>query len=205
MPETIRKYDLCHLSSIAQHKPGHLREIILGYGIAAELLDERSNMDLIDAVCSLQDGKGLPDWARKLPIAMTLNAMIAAGNYDRVSCNISEKNFPIDPSRFTMDNTKVFHFGREITTEEVGVAVREEGYGSAGIEPLLVYGAENPEEQVKHPIAALGASWVGPNGNCGIPYLHGYGGGRSLNLDWGGPESRWYEASRFLAVRKSCA
>ena len=133
----------------------------------------------------------------------SLAEMIVAGNYDWVNDNITEKNFSIDPSRFTTENTKVFHFDKSMTTAEVERAIRKEGYEPAGLEHLLAYGAENPDEQRKHPIVALGACWVDPGGSRHVPCLSRYGDKRDLDLNWDDPESRWDGVYRFLAVRKS--
>ena len=140
------------------------------------------------------------------PATKTFDGMIAAGDYDYVDSYITEENFPVDSSRFTTDNTKVFHFGWEMTTAEVKVEIRKEGYEPAGLERLLAYVAENPEEQRKHPVIALGTFWVDPNGYPHVPYvpyLREDSGRRDLDLYWDVPGRRWDGVCRFLAVRKS--
>lgn len=136
----------------------------------------------------------------QFPSPQTLAEMIKAGHYDWTNDDITEKKFTVDPSRFTTANTKVYHFNKWMSTEAVVPEMAEDGYEPAFIENLLAYGAENPEEQRKYPIVALGSSCVRRNGHVCSPYLDG-DDDRSLNLHWRGCD--WYGSYRFLAVRKS--
>ena len=202
----IRKYTLHQLSDMAQCNPNHLKEIILSHGIVVPL-NGRSNMELIDAVYGLQDGN-LPDWVgadngSQVGPVRNLFEMIDAGNYDGASEHITERNFQIDSFRFTTVGHKVFHFGQDMTTAEILIVIRKEGYGPAGLEPLLAYGKENPDEQRKHLIFAFGAFWVSQAGDRYVPCLAGASDKRGLYLYGVNPGDRWYASSRFLAVRKS--
>lgn len=128
--------------------------------------------------------------------------MLKAGNYDWVNPDITEDHFPVNPSLYTAEGSKPFHFNRVMTTSQVEKAIRAEGYEPDPIEKLLAYGAKNPEEQRKYPIVALGSSWVNPRGYRFVPYLFESGRERGVYLNWGGPENQWDENCRFLGSRK---
>ncbi len=134
--------------------------------------------------------------------ARTLAQMVAAGRYDWANSDINEKNFKVSAERFTADGLEAIHFGKVMTTAQVEINLDRRGLRSAWIEELLAYGAENPEEQRKFPIVALGSSWVNPGGGRGVLDLCGGGGRRGLSLRWGGPGCRWDADYRFLARRK---
>lgn len=134
--------------------------------------------------------------------ASDLADMLAAGKYYRVDDNITQKNFPVDPARFTTEGCKVFHFNKVMTTAEVVAAIRKEGYEPDGLEKLLAYGAENPEEQRKYPIVGLGSSWVNPGGDRDVPVLYENDRERYVSLLWVDPSFQWSAHCRFLASRK---
>jgi hypothetical protein len=134
----------------------------------------------------------------------TLAEMIELGRYDWKNPAITETNFPsIDPSRFTTKGVELLHFDRDILTKAAIAEMDKQGFRPATTEELLAYGAENPEEQRKHPLVALGSSWIGPGGYRLVPYLAEGAGRRRLNLLWAVPSRRWLAACRFLVVRKS--
>lgn len=141
------------------------------------------------------------------PPICNLADMIAACCFDGwINPDINEVNFLVKPELFTTDGANLFHFNRQMTTSEVEIEIRNEGYEPASIERLLAYAKEHPDEQRKYPIVAQGSSWVNPDGDRRFPCL---GGGRherdlGLDLDWRGPSGiLWREGCRFLASRKS--
>jgi hypothetical protein len=135
----------------------------------------------------------------------TLAEMVKACGLDsrNVNSDITEEHFPVSPELFTSEGSKVFHFGRAMTTAQVEAAIRAEGYEPDPIEKLLAYGQDHPDEQRLYPIVALGSSWVDRYGDRGVPCLYEGDGQRGLSLGWGGPEGRWFGYCRFLASRKS--
>ncbi len=133
--------------------------------------------------------------------ATTLPEMIRAGHYDWTNPDINEEKFTVDPRRFTTEGTKVYHFNKWMSIEAVIAEMMKDGYEPAFIENLLAYGAENPEEQRKYPIVALGSSCVSRDGDVVSPFLDRRVDGRGLDLDWLAGD--WSESCRFLAARKS--
>jgi hypothetical protein len=129
----------------------------------------------------------------------SLEAMIADGCYDQVNPDITPKRFPTTAAGTVQFETKVFHFDRNISSEDAVVAIKKEGFEPAKIEHLLAFGAIYPEEQHKYPIIGLG-SVADVSGTRYAPYLYRYVAQRCLGLDWWG--SVWYGNFRFLAVRK---
>lgn len=161
----------------------------------------KKTIELFNSVvaCTACGGTGK---RRAIAKAMTIAQMLAAGRYDYVSPNISDKNFLVNAELFTTEKTKLFHFNCSVATEQIEAAIKKEGYEPAAIEQLLAFGLENPEEQRKYPIVALGSSWVDPVGYRGVPYLGEGASGRSVHLYWVVPGYLRGEYYRFLAVGK---
>lgn len=130
----------------------------------------------------------------------TLADMLKAGRYDRVSLNITEEHFPVNPAIFTTEGSKLFHFNRCMNTAQIEAAIRSEHYEPDPIEKLLAYGAKNPEEQRKGLIVALlRSSWVYQEGDRWVSYLYGNDRERYVGMGFSHPENRWYGNCRFLA------
>ena len=129
---------------------------------------------------------------------MSLADMITAGGYDWVNPNITEANFPIMmKGKFNLD-AELFHFNRNISSEDAVEEMRKTGCRGAMIEELLSFGAKNLELQRQFPIVALGSSCV-LRGDRQVAYLVGGGFRRFLILDvWVGD---WGGDVRFLGVR----
>lgn len=128
----------------------------------------------------------------------SLDELIAAGHYDWT-------NDSITPSKFSITGDvggyeyKLFHFDRNISSEDAVREIEKTGWQIANIEHLLVFGEKNPEEQREYPIVALGsvATFVG---NRGVPHLVRGVSKRGLDLRWW--RGSWDSFCRFLAVRK---
>ena len=135
--------------------------------------------------------------------ALSLDRMIKAGKYDWVNSDITEERFPVNSIADAEWEFKMFHFDRSISSPDAVTGITADDatkpWQPAGIEHLLTYGKNNPDEQRKHPIVALGS--VGEVNGCrGVPYLGRCGSERSLDLVyWDGD---WGACCRFLAVRK---
>src|ERR1700733_12272386 len=133
----------------------------------------------------------------------SLQEMIAPGHYDWINPSITPKRFPISGTSDVQFEVKLFHFDRFISSEEAVEAIKAEDpqrpWEPAQIEALLAYGAQNPDEQRKYPIIALG-SVAELSGHRSVPCLNRSGDdGRDLYLYWW--DSGCYDGCRFLAVR----
>jgi len=132
-------------------------------------------------------------------VMTVLQCLIKAGKYDYVNPNITEKNFPVPENYVLGSDPKIFHFSRNVSSEDVVKEMDKEGYEPAMIWDLLDFGAKNPEEQRKFPIVGLGS--VGEvGGHRYVPYLDGDDSERDLDLCWWG--HGWDAFYRFLGVRK---
>ncbi len=130
---------------------------------------------------------------------MTLDQMIAAGSYDWTNSDITAKRFLLSGTGKVAFEPKIFHFDRDISSENAIKEMEKDGFRPAKIEELLAYGAILPDEQRKHPIIALG-SVTGIGGDRHVPYLDSDGSRRVLDLYWWSCE--WLGNDRFLGVRK---
>jgi hypothetical protein len=130
-----------------------------------------------------------------------LQAMIAAGKYDWVNPDITAKRFPVEGTGKKAFHTKLFHFGRYISSEDAVEAMKVEKLTPATHVHGLAFGAAFPEEQRNHPIACLGSSAQVYGGGRRVVCLGRNGDERYLNL-WIGD---WQGSWRFLAVREIAA
>ena len=131
---------------------------------------------------------------------MSLSEMISVGNYGWKNDLYTEKNFPIKgDGEVVMPH--LHHFGRDISSENAIKELDKLGLRPATLPELLLFGANNPEEQKKYPIVALDPERVFRY--CGrrfVPALDCDGYERDLRLySWG---DDWGGAWRFAVVRK---
>lgn len=133
----------------------------------------------------------------------TVKQMIKAGKYNGVNSDITEKNFPL-PTELIGQKTsvsgKLFHFGKDISSEDVIFEMDKSGYRPATLPELLALGEAHPDLQRQFPIIALGSVWRVAAGSRIVPALAVDGYGRKLHLFWFGPA--WYVICRFFGVRK---
>jgi hypothetical protein len=120
----------------------------------------------------------------------TLDAMIAAGKYDRKDDAITADKFPVEGSGIKKFRNKLFHFDRYISSKGAVSAMRKEKFTPATHVHGLTLGATFPDMQRKYPIACLGSSaWV--TDYRFVVYLYGDFAQRNLHLrhwdvDWDG-------------------
>jgi hypothetical protein len=135
--------------------------------------------------------------------SMSLEAMIAAGNYDWKNDNIAAEKFPVEGTGIGQFETKIFHFDRYLSSDDAVAAIKDEDrerpWEPAKIEHLLAFGAAHPDEQRKYPIIGLG-SVAEVYGLRLVPYLYEGGARRDLGLGWW--DDDWDGDYRFLAVRQ---
>lgn len=134
---------------------------------------------------------------------LTLEQMIAVGNYDWKNDDLTDKRFPIKGDGVQEFEACLIHPNRSISSEDCIQLIKDTDktnpWEPAQTEHLLAFGAKYPEEQRKFPIIALGS--VGEvDGNRGVPCLDEDGSKRGLHLPWFG--GGWRARCRFLAVRK---
>lgn len=174
---------------------------LLGSGIFADVCDAAANLDDRNAVrTALKLGVALPEKIMlSVDYGRSLEVMIVAGNYDWKNNDITAKRFPLKSEGAEQFEAKIFHFDRNISSEQVVEQIKAAGWEPGKIEHLLAFGEKYPDEQRKYPIIALG-SVAEVDGDRSVPYLHVRDRERSLNLRWWG--SGWSGHCRFLAVRK---
>lgn len=133
----------------------------------------------------------------------TIEQAIADGQYDWKNGDITSKNFPISPEmagKKVEVATKLFHFNRDISSDDVISEMNKDGYRPATLMELLVMGFLFPELQRQFPIVAVGSVWRSAGDGRDVPCLRVNGSGRGLNLYWF--DGGWGAHYRFLGVRK---
>jgi len=124
--------------------------------------------------------------------------MIAAGKYDWVNPDITAERFPVEGTGKKTFRTKLFAFGRYISSDDAVAAMKEEGFTPATHVHGLAFGAAFPEKQRKYPIACLGSS-AQVHGDRYVVCLNGNDDERFLGL------SDWGVCWRYLGVREVSA
>lgn len=133
----------------------------------------------------------------------TVEQAITDGNYDWKNSDITAKNFPISPEmtgKKVEVKTKLFHFNRDISSDDAITEMDKDGYRPATLMELLVLGFLFPKLQRQFPIVALGSVWYDADGGRGVPCLDACGSGRRLRLHWF--DGGWGARCRCLGVRK---
>ena len=125
---------------------------------------------------------------------------IAAGKYDWVNSDITQKSFPTNRTGKAEVEIEPVHFNRAVSTKEALAELDKSGLRPAELHELLSLGAEYPELQREFPIIGLGSVWQGSYGFRYCPCLDGGGLRRGLDLSWF--EGDWRDVCRFAAVRK---
>lgn len=132
----------------------------------------------------------------------TIEQTIADGNYDRVNSNITAENFPV-PQKIIGKKVKVFaklfHFNRNISSDDAILEMNKAGYRPATLMELLTLGILFPELQRKFSIVALGSIRHRSNNYRDVPYLYTNDSRRKLDLYWFNNGSCAYYS--FLGVR----
>ncbi len=189
-------------------------ELLDQKGITPETFQERLTngvlSDIFDASATFQSrdqwrqafglGNLVPDRIiLSIDYTKSFEQMIAAGRYDWRNDDLNAKRFPIKGEGVEEVEAKLFHFDRNISSEEAIRLMEAEGWEIAKMEHLLAFGAAFPDEQRKFPIIGLGS--VGEvDGNRYVPCLLRNASKPYLHLHW--LVSDWNSSYRFLAVRK---
>ena len=133
----------------------------------------------------------------------TVEQAIADGNYDWKNSDVTAKNFPISPEMIGKKvdiSGRLFHFDRNIGSENAIKKMDSDGCRPATLMELLALGATHPELQKQFPIIALGSVWRTFIGFRQVPYLDVNDDDRELDLSYFGDD--WWACCRFLGVRK---
>ena len=141
---------------------------------------------IMDRIIAVDYGTGLRD-------------IITAGKYDWMDDAITSKNFPVQGDGVKKFRTRIFHFGRYISSEDTVVAIRKELFLPATHVQGLVYDTMFPDDQRRHPIVCLGSS-AQVHGNRRVVCLDRNGAERYLDLGFWG--AGWCGISRFLGVQE---
>jgi hypothetical protein len=134
---------------------------------------------------------------------ISLQEMIAGGNYDWTSDEITPVLFPVQGFGVKRFRTTLFHFGRTISSEDAVAAMTNRQCTPATHVHGLAFGAIFPDEQRKYPIACLG-SFAQLYGHRSVVYLGSSNAGRYL-LILSGWEGDWGDDWRFLPVQEISA
>lgn len=192
-------YQAQHLLTLVKEKglPAEQLQALFDSGLLADLLD--ANVEAVDRDLFRKHLGLTPVELRfTLDYSMSLQEMIAAGQYDWVNPDITAKRFPLT-GKGTHDLVgKLIHLNRPVSSEEVVAELDKMGLRPATIEELLAFGAA-PDLQRNFPVLALGSSCLVDSGRR-VACLSRDGAERGLDLYWW--SGRWNDDYRFLAVRK---
>ena len=130
---------------------------------------------------------------------LSLQEMIAAGQYDLVNDDITPERFPVIGKGVMQLIPQLVHFNRNISSDDAEKELDKKGLRPATLAELLAFGKTYPEVQRKFPVVALG-SVAEINGDRFVAYLDRGGSGRSLGLRY--RDRAWRAYCRFLAFPK---
>jgi len=150
--------------------------------------------------CMLQVVGGPKIFPVTVDYTKSLDEMIKAGGYDWKNEDITAERFPVKGEGTAERKLVLVHLGRDATTDEALAEMKRRGLKPAGIEDLLAFGAEYPDEQRKLLIIVLASSWVDADGRRGFPDLDEDAGLREFDLRWNWDGLRWRGDCRFLAL-----
>ncbi len=144
---------------------------------------------------------GLPPLVLRITVdySLSLEQMIALGQYDWKNDDITTERFPVKGKGKKEVVGELVKYEENMSSDKVLADLDSKGLRPATHEELLAFGAAFPELQRKFPIVALG-SVAGVGGDRCVACLDGDDSGRDLSLGWFG--LGWDAFCRFLAVRK---
>lgn len=199
--ETYTPGQLKKLMEIIEGTGTELMQAILGSGILSDVFDPNVTLDNRHAVRKALGLGPLPSEAIVLIVdyGKMLEQMIAAGHYDWATTDITANRFLIEGNGMVEFEAVLFHFDKDISSEDAKEQIEQASYEVGKIEHILSFGANYPKEQLKFPILGLGSVGV-VDGRCGFPCINGSESRRRLSLGW--CDIVWSARCRFLGVRK---
>ena len=138
-----------------------------------------------------------PRYPVTVDFSLTLDEMIAAGQYGRVHDEIDAAHYPIDGEGRVEATIELVRFGRSLHSDEALTELDHLGYRPATLAELLALRATYPELETG-PIIALGSSWDAPDGRNYVVYLET----RLKHLNLFTRNCGWVLDSCFAGVRK---
>lgn len=121
------------------------------------------------------------------------------GKYNWSNSYITSENFPRPEDGTKAEkNIVLFHFEKEMTSEQVIAEMEKEGYRPATTHELLALGIAEPKLQSEFPIIALGSVCVLCGGGR-VALLNGCVSKRGLDLD--GFDCDWGDCRRFAGAK----
>lgn len=129
----------------------------------------------------------------------TVREMVNAGNYDWINSDITEKNFPLPTElsgkKISM-SSKLFHFNKDISSEDAIFEIKKAGYYPATLAELLALGENHPELQREFPIVGLGSVLYNVIDFKPVPVICSNDNERKLSLPW--LDREWSDDYLFL-------
>lgn len=162
-----------------------------------ELIEKNNNVQSEKVINSTNEIKLVIDYTK------TVEQVIADSNYDWKNSDINAKNFPVSPEMVGKKievSAKLFHFNRNISSDDAISKMDKAGYRPATLMELLFLGFLFPELQRQFPIVALGLFWRDADSDRRVPCLDVFDNGRGLILYWFA--HGWLARCRFVGVRK---
>ena len=137
--------------------------------------------------------------AGSVPADLPFEERVARGRYGWRHEDLTEGRFPVTAEQQGDFEQQMFHFNRNVSSEDAARLIREAGYEPARIGEILVYGETCPHTQSLHPVVGLG-SIAEVDGKTSAPTLWFDGERRTLDLLW--LDGDWHRNYRFLGVRR---
>jgi hypothetical protein len=124
---------------------------------------------------------------------------------EKIKACVTQGHSSGQPELSAAEDSRVFHFGRQMTTAQVEAAILAEGYEPDTIEKLRAYRKKHHDKRRPHLIVALGSCGIGRGVDRFhyTPFLCGNAVEHRPHLFWERRELLWNEKDRFLASRKS--
>ena len=131
---------------------------------------------------------------------LSVEEAIKLGNFGWVNDDITSKTFPkLKDGKKGDKEVAIFHFGKDISSEDAIALMDKAGFKPATIWDLLGLAVKEPNLQRKFPVVGIG-SVCELGGERSAPCLPEDGGRRELSLRWFGGD--WDDYYRFAGVRK---
>ncbi len=177
---------------------------VLGSGFLTDLRDAnilQIKRDKFREVCGLTLRRPFDTILLTVDETKTVEDLVTEGKYDWSNSNVTSENFSCPENGTKIEkNIVLFHFGKEMTSEQVIAKMDKAGYRPGIIHELLALGIVQPDLQREFPIIALGSVCL-LDGDLVVVDLVESAGERGLGLALFVHD--WTAKCRFLGVRKS--
>jgi hypothetical protein len=181
--------------------PRNHEEVIFNKLVAAANGDESILMKIVRGVVKITltvVSYLVAKYTQLVKYSRTIEQLVKAGNYDYANPDITSKNFPSSEEGNKDVEFGLFHFNRDISSDDSIEGMKAEGYRPATAKETLSFGEKNPKLQLEYPIVGLG-SVVELDGDRQVVYLIRNGSNREARLYY--YDDDWHDSFRFLGVR----